>query len=102
MSILALNAIPVFHFYTAGPFPSLCPHSAPWCLSVLVAATGSAEAHSPGAAPFPLSQLSGERTSGRHPSIRQAARILHFVMLAGGFELVDGVKETVDNSLQLK
>lgn len=54
------------------------------------------------AAPFPLRELPGDRISGQHPSVRRAAGILHFVTLTGGFELVDRVKETVDNSLKLK
>lgn len=36
------------------------------------------------------------------PGIQWAAHILHFVLSPGGFELLDGVKEAANNSLQLK
>lgn len=39
---------------------------------------------------------------GSIPGIQRAAPVSHFVVLTGGFELVDGVKEAVNNSLQLK
>lgn len=39
---------------------------------------------------------------GSIPGIQRAAPIPRFVVLTGGFVLVDGVKEAVNNSLQLK